>query len=358
MKAFAYNALPGRVVFGKGALQHLQREIERIGAKRALVLSTPQQRGQAEDIARSLGERCAGLYDRAVMHVPVETARAAREEAKRLSADCAVAVGGGSTVGLGKAIALESNLPILAIPTTYAGSEMTPIYGLTENGQKRTGRDARVLPKTVIYDPLLTLSLPVPLSITSALNAMAHCVEALYAEDANPVVSLMAEEGIRALGRSLPKLKANPDDIEVRSDLLYGAWLAGAALGAVGMSIHHKLCHTLGGSFNLPHSDVHTVILPHAAAYNRAAAPDAMARAAAALSVSDAPLGIWELEKSLGAPLTLKEIGMKEVDLDRAARLATERPYYNPRPIELGAIRALLDNAFHGRKPAEISGQD
>jgi maleylacetate reductase len=355
MKAFAYNALPGRVVFGAGALQHLQREIERIGAKRALVLSTPQQRAQAGDIAGRLGERCVGLYDRAVMHVPIETARAAREEAKRLSADCAVAVGGGSTIGLGKAIALESNLPILAIPTTYAGSEMTPIYGLTENGQKRTGRDHRVLPTTVIYDPLLTLTLPVPLSITSALNAMAHCVEALYAEDANPVVSLMAEEGIRALARSLTKLKANPNDIDVRGELLYGAWLAGAALGAVGMSIHHKLCHTLGGSFNLPHSEVHTVILPHAAAYNRAAAPDAMAHVAAALSVPDAPLGIWELERSLGAPLTLKEIGMKEEDLDRAARLVTERPYYNPRPIEFGAIRALLDDAFHGRKPGEAT---
>jgi len=199
MKAFAYNALPGRVVFGAGALEHLQREIERIGAKRALVLSTPQQRAQAEDIAGRLGERCVGLYDQAMMHVPIETARAAREDAKRLNADCAVAVGGGSTIGLGKAIALESALPILAIPTTYAGSEMTPIYGLTESGQKRTGRDLRVLPQTVIYDPLLTLTLPVPLSITSALNAMAHCIEALYAEDANPVTSIMAAEGIRAL---------------------------------------------------------------------------------------------------------------------------------------------------------------
>jgi alcohol dehydrogenase class IV len=158
--------------------------------------------------------------------------------------------------------------------------------------------------------------------------------------------------------RPLPaKLKANPDDIEVRSDLLYGAWLAGAALSGRHVDPPQAVSH-VGRSFNLPHSEVHTVILPHAAAYNRAAAPDAMARAAAALSVSDAPLGIWELERSLGAPLTLKEIGMKEVDLDRAARLATERPYYNPRPIELGAIRALLDNAFHGRKPAEISGQD
>jgi maleylacetate reductase len=258
-------------------------------------------------------------------------------------------------VGLGKAIALESSLPILAIPTTYAGSEMTPIYGLTEGGQKRTGRDPRVLPKTVIYDPSLTLTLPIALSITSAMNAMAHCVEALYAEDANPIVSLMAEEGIRALARSLPKLNANPDDVDVRSDLLYGAWLAGAALGAVGMSIHHKLCHTLGGSFNLPHSEVHTVILPHATAYNRAAAPEAMTRIAAALGASDAATGIWELERSLGAPLTLKEIGMKEEDLDRAARLATERPYFNPRPVQYSAIRALLNNAFHGRKPTEMN---
>ena len=196
---FIYNGQPSRVIFGQGSLQQLEAEIDRLGAKRALVLCTPEQRAQAENIARLLGSRAADIFDKAVMHVPIETAREARELARKLGADCAVAIGGGSTTGLGKAIAMDSGLPILAIPTTYAGSEMTPVFGLTENGLKRTGKDPRVLPKTVIYDPELTVSLPVDMSITSGMNAIAHAAEGLYAQDGNPVMSLMAEEGIRAL---------------------------------------------------------------------------------------------------------------------------------------------------------------
>src|SRR5437870_313495 len=187
MKDFIYNGQPARVVFGVGSLDHLEREIDLLGARRALVLSTPEQRGQAEMIALRIGDRSAGIFDQAVMHVPIESARAAREAAQRRGADCAIAIGGGSTTGLGKAIALESGLPILAIPTTYAGSEMTPIYGITEGGRKKTGRDPRVLPKTVIYDPALTVSLPAGISATSGMNAIAHAVEGLYAEDANPI---------------------------------------------------------------------------------------------------------------------------------------------------------------------------
>ena len=352
MRAFTHNALPGRVVFGAGALAKLSEEIERLGARRALVLCTPQQREQAQDVAARLGTCCAGIFDQAVMHVPIETARTARAEARRLGADCAVAVGGGSTTGLGKAIALESSLPILAIPTTYAGSEMTPIYGITEDGLKKTGRDARVLPRTVIYDPTLTLGLPTGLSATSGMNAIAHAVEALYAEDANPITSMLAAEGIRALRQGLPRVVGEPLDLEGRSRCLYGAWLCGAVLGSVGMALHHKLCHTLGGSFNLPHAETHTVVLPHAVAYNRAAAPEAMKLAAAALDAEDAARALYALARELGAPLALKDIGMRESDLDRAAEIATRSPYYNPRPVEYGAIRKLLDDAYHGREPA------
>jgi alcohol dehydrogenase class IV len=352
MRSFTYTQLPGRVVFGAGALDHLPREIELLGATRALVLSTPEQETQAADVAKRLGTRCAGVFPRAVMHVPIEVARSAREEAKRLGADCAVAIGGGSTTGLGKAIALESALPILAIPTTYAGSEMTPIYGLTEGGLKKTGRDRKVLPKTVIYDPTLTLGLPVGLSVTSGFNAMAHAAEGLYAEDANPIMSLMAEDGIRALAHGLPAIVKNPKDLEARSECLYGAWLCGAVLGAVGMALHHKLCHVLGGTWNLPHAETHTVVLPHALAYNADAAPDAMRRVERALGAPHAAQGIYDLMKTLGAPLALKDVGMKEAELDRAAELATMAPYFNPRPIDRQAIRALLDNAFSGRRPA------
>ncbi len=349
---FIHTSYPVRVVFGAGALVHLESEIDALGARRALVLATPEQAGQAEEVARRLGARCAGVFARAVMHVPIETARAAREEAARVGADCAVAIGGGSTTGLGKAIALESSLPSLAIPTTYAGSEMTTIYGITEGGLKKTGRDARVLPKTVIYDPELTLGLPVGLSATSGMNAIAHAVEALYAVDANPIVSMIAEEGIRALAAGLPAVVAAPRDLAARTDALYGAWLCGVALNGTSMALHHKLCHTLGGSFNLPHAETHTVVLPHAVAYNARAAPEAMARIARALGTADAARGLYALEERLGTPLSLKQLGMPESGLDRTADLAVASPYPNPRPLERAAIRKLLDDAFHGRAPA------
>src|SRR5262245_51153300 len=294
MKPFVYTGLPARVIFGAGSIAQLPAELDRLGAKRALLLSTPEQKNSLAEVAKALGSRCAGTYDKAVMHVPVEVAQDARRVAAELGADCCVTVGGGSTTGLGKAIALTSTLPILAIPTTYAGSEMTPIYGLTEGGLKKTGRDARVLPKTVIYDPQLTLSLPAALSASSGMNAIAHCVEALYAVDANPIISLVAEEGIRALASSLPKVVANGKDIEARGDALYGAWLAGIALGSAGMALHHKLCHVLGG-FGLPHAETHSIVLPHAMKYNSGAAPAAMRSVARALGEKeDAPGAVWD----------------------------------------------------------------
>ena len=351
MLPFVYDALPSRVVFGAGTLDSLLDEVRKLGAQRALVLCTPEQRAMGADIVVRLGAHSAGVFDGAVMHVPTEVAAAARDKAQRLSADCCVAIGGGSTTGLAKAIALTSELPILAIPTTYAGSEMTPIWGLTEGGLKKTGRDLRVLPKTVIYDPELTLSLPVAMSVTSGINAIAHCVEALYARDANPIVSLIAEEGIRALAGSLREIVKQPDHLEARSNALCGAWLGGVSLGSVGMALHHKLCHTLGGTFNLPHAETHTVVLPHAVAYNASAAPGAMERIARALGARSAAEGLYDLAKSLGAPVSLQALGMKRDQLDRAADLAVQNAYYNPRPVTRDGIRNLLEDAFDGRRP-------
>lgn len=352
MKPFVYSALPARVVFGQGSLEALGQEVEALGASRALVLCTPQQVEQAERVARILGDKCAGIHDGAEMHVPIERAREAREKAAELRADCAVAIGGGSTIGLGKAIALESSIPIIAVPTTYAGSEMTPIYGVTENGHKKTGRDVNVLPKTVVYDPDLTLSLPVGMSVVSGINAIAHAAEGLYAKDANPVMSLMAEEGIRAIAEGLRRLVDNPQDVAARSDCLYGAWLCGTVLGHLGMSLHHKLCHTLGGSFNLPHAETHTVVLPHALAYNSAEVPDAMQRIARALKCTDAPRGVFELAKQLGAPTALKDIGMKKEVLDRACDIALSNPYWNPRTLDRQPLRQLLQHAWEGGEPS------
>ncbi|CAB3801466.1 Maleylacetate reductase [Paraburkholderia caffeinitolerans] len=351
MQTFVHETRAARVVFGPGSRHQLIHELENLGMQRALVLTTPEQTGIGEQIAGILGERSAGVHGKAVMHVPLDVAREAIETARRLGADGCVAIGGGSTIGLAKAIALESSLPIIAMPTTYAGSEMTPLYGITDDGLKKTGRDWRVMPRSVIYDPELTLTLPVPLSMTSGMNAIAHAAEGLYGRDGNPVYRLMAEEGIRALASALPRLRETPSELEARSDAQYGAWLCGTVLGNVQMGVHHKLCHTLGGTFNLPHAEVHTVILPYALAYNALAAPQAMARIARALGSETAAAGLRALAAALGVPSSLRELGMPEQGLDRAADLVVETPYPNPRPIERGAIRELLQRAYEGTEP-------
>ncbi|WP_299654329.1 maleylacetate reductase [uncultured Jannaschia sp.] len=351
MKDFLYTANPARVIFGAGKLSSVREEVEAIGSSRALVLCTRQQRKQAEQVAELLGSRLAGIHDGAEMHVPIEGARKARKLAAKLEADCAVAIGGGSTIGLGKAIALEAPIPIIAIPTTYAGSEMTPVYGLTEAGLKKTGKDARVLPRSVIYDPDLTMSLPVGMSLVSGMNAIAHAAEGLYAKDGNPVMSLMAEEGIRALAEGMQTLVETPENKDARARCLYGAWLCGTVLGHVGMALHHKLCHTLGGSFNLPHAETHTIVLPHALAYNSPAAPEAMERIAAAIGAPDAPTGLHRMAAQLGVPTALRDLGVKETDLDRACEIALANPYWNPRKVEAAPLRDLLQRAWEGAEP-------
>lgn len=350
-REFIYTAQPSRVVFGRGSVLRLAEEVKALGANKALVLCTPEQKQQAQMARALLDSACVGIYDGAQMHVPIESARKAREFSSSLGADCMVAIGGGSTIGLGKAIALESTVPIIAIPTTYAGSEMTPIYGITENNLKKTGRDIRVLPKTVLYDPQLSSTLPVRMSVVSGMNAIAHAAEGLYAKDGNPVMSLMAEEGIRALASGLRGVVSKAMDEEARNDCLYGAWLCGSVLGHVGMALHHKLCHTLGGTFNLPHAETHTIVLPHALAYNSKAAPEAMKRVARAIGANSAATGLFDLAKDLGAPTALKEIGMKEEGIETAVKVAMSNPYWNPEPIEEDAIRSLLRNAWEGRRP-------
>jgi maleylacetate reductase len=350
MLSFVQESLPVRVVFGAGRRAQLRDEVQRLGIERALLITTPSKRAMADAMAAELGDRAAGVFDRVVMHVPIEIAQAGRAEAKRLRADGCIALGGGSAVGLAKAIALEQEVAIIALPTTYSGSEMTAIQGLTEDGIKRTFRDRRMLPRTVIYDPELTVTLPPSIAGPSGMNAMAHCVEAFYAEGATPLLSLAAEEGIRALAHSLPGLVDEPTSLEASTRALYGAWLGGVALCA-GIALHHKLCHTLGGSFDLPHATTHTVMLPYSAHYNRDAVPDAMTRMARALGVSDAPAGLFDLARRIGAPSSLEELGLRHADLDRAAELAASAPYPNPRPVTRQDVRALLEDAFYGRRP-------
>ena len=347
MRSFVYGGLPSRVVFGAGAVRQLSAEVERLGAKRVLMISTP---GRAAMVSK-LGLQAAGTFDKAVMHTPIAVVEEAREMARTVRADCCVAVGGGSTIGFGKAIALTSGLPVLAVPTTYSGSEMTTIWGMSEKNTKKTGRDPKVLPRTVIYDPELTLDLPPAVSAASGMNAIAHCVEALYSHDGNPIVSLMAEEGIRALSKSLPSIIRDPKNLESRSEALYGAWLAGATISTTSVALHHKLCHVLGG-LGLPHAETHAIVLPHAVRYNYDAAREAMARAERALGAQPAFQAIYELEAKLGIPMKLSGIGMKEADLERAARIATEAPYPNPRKVVYAPVLELLRNAYEGRRPS------
>jgi alcohol dehydrogenase class IV len=351
MQPFSYTALPGKVIFGFGTLAQTADEIRALGCSRALLLSTPQQVDQVRKLEAQLGALAVGLFADATMHTPVEVTERALAMAKEVKADCTVALGGGSTTGLGKAIAVRTDLPQVVIPTTYAGSEATPILGETQGGLKTTQRNMKILPEVIIYDVDLTMTLPPGLTVTSGMNAIAHAAEGLYAKDANPIISMIAEDGVRAIARALPAIVADPHDREGRSDALYGAWACGVTLGAVGMSLHHKLCHTLGGTFDLPHAETHTVVLPHAMAYNAPATPEAMARLARALGVANAPQGLFDLAASLGGPTSLKALGMPEEGLDTVVDLALSNPYWNPRPLERAPLRKLVEDAFHGRRP-------
>lgn len=350
MNDFIYTSNPARVIFGAGSSRQVADELRALGCQRALVLATPAQREDAERLNDALGGLGVGVFAGAAMHTPIEVTEEALRRFEQLGADSVVALGGGSTIGLGKAIAYRNDAHQVVVPTTYAGSEVTPILGQTENGIKTTVSSPSILPEVVIYDPELTLGLPVAMSVTSALNAMAHAVEGLYARNRNPITSLMAVEGIRALRESLPGVIRQPGDVVARSSALYGSWLCGTVLGTVGMALHHKLCHTLGGSFNLPHAETHAVMLPHTAAYNQGAASDVL-RPVAELFGGNLGSGLYDFASALGAPLALKDLGLKEEDLDRAADLAVLNPYWNPRPVEREAIRELLQRAWSGIRP-------
>ena len=350
---FDFETSPSRIVFGSGRRRDIQAEITRAGVSRALVLSTPHQTAQAEEICEYLGERAVATFSEAAMHTPLDVTEKAMKAFADADADCVIAIGGGSTTGLSKAIAYRINVTQFVIPTTYAGSEVTPILGQTAGGVKTTVREVTILPDVVIYDPDLTLGLPVHMSVCSGLNAIAHAVEGLYSKDRNPISSIMAVEGIRALKSALPKIVQSPEDAEGRAEALYGAWLCGTVLGSVGMALHHKLCHTLGGSFDLPHAEIHAILLPHTAAFNGVAAADELSPAAA-LFAGNLGGGLYQFAKDLGAPMSLSEFGLNQSDVGRAAALATKHPYWNPREISRDGIQSLLSNAVDGKPPVSV----
>lgn len=341
---FDYDALQGRVVFGAGRVMDVPAEVERLDGRRALVIGGHAQEEPVKRLEAMLGVACAGTIVGVRQHVPLDSAAAAREHAAELSADCLIAIGGGSAVGLAKAVALTERLPIIAVPTTYSGSEMTPIWGLTSDGEKTTGRDLAVLPRTVVYDPELTVGLPGAIVAASGMNAMAHCVEALWAAGANPLTSALAEDGIRMLAPALRRVVADVHDRDARDGALLGAWLAGAALAGAGTGLHHRICHVLGG-LGLPHAEVHAAVLAHVAAFNAPAAPDSLERVARALGCADAVAGLAGLAHDLGASATLVELGLSAEGADLAADRVARTPPWNPRQVTRDDVRGILEDA-------------
>ncbi|MBW9113917.1 maleylacetate reductase [Rhizobium cauense] len=352
MYSFTYNASSTRVLFGTGTVSELGIELERLGLKRALFLATPGQEGYVRRCASSVGAVAAGVFADATMHTPVSVTEDALRVVRDLDIDGVVAIGGGSTTGLGKAIAWRTDLPQIVIPTTYAGSEMTPILGETADGRKVTRSDPRIQPETVIYDVELTKTLPRGAAVASGMNAMAHAIEALYAEDRNPVVNLMALEAISALYGSLPQIAESRDDEDARAKALYGAWLSGICLGSVSMALHHKLCHTLGGMFDLPHAELHATLLPHTLAYNSPAIPEVVEKLCGVFNQRDPAQSLYEFNQRLRIKTTLADLGMAKDGIEPAVDAALSKPYKNPRALERNSLIALLRRAYTGNHPA------
>lgn len=358
-RPFTYVSLPMRVLFDVAAADAVAAEADRLHAERLLLVRSPGPRSAAQSapIVDRLGERLAASFDEAMVHVPTETLAACLAAHKAAGADALVAVGGGSAIGLGKLVAAATRTPLVAIPTTYSGAEMTPFNAVTENGQKVQKRDAAMLPACVIYDPALTVGLPLAVAGPSMMNAVAHAVEGMYAPDTNPVVGLKADMAIRLAAAALPRIAGDGGDLAARRDLMLAAMLAGEVLAVTSMALHHKLCHLLGGGFDLPHADVNAVILPYAMAYNAPGAPDVALRIASALGVAgaDPAGGLFDLARACAGPASLAALGLPEDALDVVARAAAQQSYANPVPLETAALRRLLDDAWHGRRPRALS---
>ncbi|GGR33316.1 maleylacetate reductase [Streptomyces aurantiogriseus] len=344
-----------RVVFGSGtAREDVAAEVAGLGASRVLVIAADRERALAEDLGKDLP--VVAVFSDVRPHVPAEVARAVRSAAREYAADLLLSVGGGSTTGTAKAAALTTGLPVLAVPTTYAGSEATPVWGLTEDGHKRTGVDPKVLPRVIVYDATLMLSLPARLSVTSGLNALAHCVDAWWAPRQNPISSALAVEGVRWLASSLQRIVADGQDVPARRDILFGTYLGAVAFAGAGSGLHHKVCHVLGGAYDLEHAALHSVVLPHVVGLNLPAAPDAARLLEAGLGSTADPLGaLLDLYAKLEPPCSLRELGLAERELDRATDLVMAQvPDSNPRRVAHGEMRELLGRAYRGDTPVPV----
>lgn len=363
MMSLSFHARHGatRVVFGAGVWRALPDELAALGAERVLFVATPGRKAQAARLAEAIGGRARGVLAIAAQHVPAAIAEEARGAARDADADAVVAVGGGSAIGLGKAVALEGRARLVALPTTYAGSEMTAIFGVTGEDSKTTGVDERVRARLVLYDPDATIGLPADVSVASMWNAMAHCVQALWTPSLDPAALLAAEDGLRRLASAVLAVRARPDDVVAREEALAGAYLGGLAVDAAGTGLHHRLCHVLGGMLGLGHADTHAAVLPHVVRFQQDAAPAAMARIARALGATDAARAVAALAEASGAPRGLA-LARDRIDAVVDAALATPPP--SPRALDRDGVRALLEAALSPparttaappRAPAELA---
>lgn len=352
MRVFEHDTLAQRVLFGSGrAGANLVAEVKRLGAKSVMVIASELEAEIAANVVRGIA--VALHYDDVAPHVPIDKAEKARTAAVDNNIDLLVSVGGGSTTGLAKAIALKLDIPIVAVPTTYAGSEATNVWGLTEAARKTTGVDKRVLPVAVIYDATLTLSLPIDLTVASGMNALAHCVDSMWAPRADPINAAFATEGIRTLATSLPAVKMNSQNLGAREDCLYAAYMSAVAFASAGSGMHHKICHVLGGAYTLPHAETHAIVLPLVLAFNEEAAPDAELRIANAFGTATARLGLNQLREELEAPVALREYGFAEGDISDAVRLILPMiPRSNPRTVTPENLEDLLRAAWAGEIPS------
>ena len=349
--AFSYQLPHQQVLFGAGCVDRVGDEAAGLGIGRALVLSSPGRAARATEIGGLLGGRRAGVSDAAGRNISVSAFEAAAAAVADCRADGLVVIGGGSAIGLGKALAANLGLAFIAVVTTYSGSELSPSWriGAGAGVGGRTGKHSAALPGVVFYDPLLTIDLPPAVSAASGMNAMAHAVESLYGAEANPVSERLASEAIRLLAAHLPLLAAAPDDREARAQCLLAAWFAAAFRG--GLAIEHRIAQTLRRVFDLSHAEAHAVVLPHAVAFNREAAPEAMALIAGALGCKDAAAGLYDLNGALGLKRGLREMGLAEADLEAASEAVLAGEFFNPRPAGKAEIRALLQDIYEGRRP-------
>jgi maleylacetate reductase len=347
---FTHDWLPQRVVFATGgATAAVAEEVGRLGSSRVMAIASAPER--AAPVLADVPVEV--MHTEVAMHVPADVAQRARDVAAGRGVDALVCVGGGSTIGLAKAVALTTGLPVVAVPTTYSGSEATDVWGLTEQGRKTTGVDRRVLPRSVVYDAGLMLGLPVPTSVASGLNAVAHCVDSMWGSRADPIDRSLALEGLRALRTGLPGVVEDPMELAGREQTLYGAYLAAVAFASAGPGLHHKICHVLGGMFALPHAETHAVVLPYVLALNAPAVPDFERRMADAFGAESALGGLLELRDELDAPRSLRELGLGADDVPSAVQPVLDAaPPGNPAPVTAEKVLALLLAAWAGDDPA------